>query len=296
MNIIPVVFSFDSRIILGASVSIKSLIDCANADTCYDIKILHSDLSLKLQKDLSILVENTRHKMSFYYINPEIFSNAPHNNSSWTELVYYRLLIPEILVNCDKAIYSDVDVLFKSDLSEVYNQNLDEYEIAAVPFELNNPETMRHTYFKENKNDKIYSSGFLVMNCKLMREENTVKKFHKIIETYKEKLHHFDLDVVNIACDKILPLTLQYCVFQSIYYGNNIEGIKEYKALSGIHSIEDMVFAKENPVIIHYAGKPGKPWRMKRPYADYKEYIEKLPKSLRKYTFRDFRKRLFSKV
>lgn len=296
MNVIPVVFSFDSRIILGASVSIKSLIDCAKDDTVYDIRILHSDLSLKWQKALNLLVKNTRHKMAFHYINPKIFANAPHNNSSWTELVYYRLLIPEVLIGYDKAIYSDVDVLFKDDLSEVFNNNLDEYEIAAMPFELNDPETIRHTYFDENKNDKIYSSGFLVMNCKRMREEKTIDKFLKTIEKYRDKLRHFDLDVINITCNKVLPVDSRYCVFQSIFYSNNLEETKEYKYINKIFSPKEIIYAKENPVIIHYAGNPGKPWRMKTPYADYKEYIDKLPKVLRKYTFRDIRKRFFSKV
>ena len=52
---IPVVFSFDSRIILGAAVSIKSLIDCAKEDTCYDIRIFHSDLDI--QSLFTILIQ-----------------------------------------------------------------------------------------------------------------------------------------------------------------------------------------------------------------------------------------------
>ena len=70
---IPVVFCFDSRIILGASVAIKSLIDSAIDSTSYDIRIFHSDLSLKNQKSLVKLTENTRHNIAFHYINPDIF-------------------------------------------------------------------------------------------------------------------------------------------------------------------------------------------------------------------------------
>ena len=66
MGNIPIVFCFDSRIILGAAVSIKSLIDCAKETTCYDIRILHSDLSLKEQASLSTLTENTKHNIAFH--------------------------------------------------------------------------------------------------------------------------------------------------------------------------------------------------------------------------------------
>ena len=46
-TVIPVVLCFDSRIILGAAVTIKSLLDTAKDTTYYDIRILHSDLRLK---------------------------------------------------------------------------------------------------------------------------------------------------------------------------------------------------------------------------------------------------------
>ena len=130
---IPVVLCFDSRIILGASVTIKSLLENAKDTTCYDIRIFHSELNNTNQKNLQTLVENTRHTMKFHYINPERFNDAPKNRGSWTEIVYYRLLVPEILTEYDKAIYSDVDVLIKDDLSELFNTDIEGYEAGAIP-------------------------------------------------------------------------------------------------------------------------------------------------------------------
>lgn len=294
---IPVVFCFDSRIILGASVAVKSLIDCAGVNTSYDIRIFHSDLDLENQKNITKLAENTKHNIVFHYINPEIFKGAPHNNGSWTELVYYRLLIPEILKEYDKVIYADVDMLFKGDLSEIYNIDLTGYEIAAVPVEVNNKDTMIcHTYFPENTNDKIYISSFLIFNSKLMREENTVQKFFDVIKTVNKRLKFYDLDTMNIALNRFYPLPFKYGTFQSIMYNNDVKHAGEYNFLKGIYTEEELINAKNNTVVIHYAGKPGKPWRMKNPYKDYQEYINKLPKELKKYTFRDYRKKLFNKV
>ena len=293
-DIIPVVFCFDKRIILGASVAIKSLIDCAVENTCYDIRIFHSDLSLDNQRNINKLAENTRHNIAFHYINPEIFKNAPHNNKSWTELVYYRLLTPEILKEYDKAIYSDVDVLFKGDLSELYNTDVSQYEFGAVRAEKNTPNTICHKYFEENKNEFIYWSGLMLLNCRKFREE---KLFEKLIENAKrlyKELKFFDLDLVNITCNNILPLDMKYCVMQSIYYNEDYDKRAEYQYLSGVYSDEEIENSKENTVIVHYGGKPGKPWRLKKPYHDYKEYMDKLPKVLRRYTFRDLRKRFFS--
>ena len=294
---IPVVFCFDSRIILGASVAIKSLLDCAKDDTIYDVRIFHSDLDIENQKNISAIAEGSRHSIAFHYINQQIFKGAPHNNKSWTELVYYRLIAPNIIKEYDKIIYSDVDVLFKGDLQEVYKTDLTGYEMAAVPVELNREGKMIcHKYFPENTKDRIYISSFIIMNVDEMRKQKTVDKVFEVIKTVNNRLKFYDLDTMNIACDKFYPLSFTYGTIQSIMYTEDITKAHEYKYLKEIYSLEELEEIRKNPVMIHYAGGPGKPWRMKNPYPDYLEVVNKLPKYLKKYTFRDIRKKLFSKV
>ena len=104
-----------------------------------------------------------------------------------------------------------------------------------------------------------------------MREEKTVQKFLEVISSSKKRLKFFDLDTLNIACDRFYDLPFSYGTFQSIFYKDDVTKAGEYSFLKDIYSI-------------HYAGKPGKPWRMKKPYIDYQEYINKIPKKLKKYT------------
>lgn len=295
-DVIPVVFSFDNRIILGASVAIKSLIDCANETTTYDIRIFHSDLNLENQKNISKLIENTRHNISFHYINPDLFKNAPKSNGSWREIVYYRLIIPEILKEYDKVIYSDVDVLFKGDLKEVYSEDISDYDLGAVMAEKNSPNTICHKYFKENKNEFIFWSGFMLFNCKRFRENKIFNQLLENAQKFYKELKFFDLDLVNITCDKIYPLNMKYCVMQSIYYNNDYKERDEYQYLKTIYSDKEIEKSKLDTIIVHYGGNPGKPWRMKNPYIDYKKYIDNLPKELKKMTFRDIRKKFFNKA
>lgn len=293
-NVIPVVFCFDKRIILGASVAIKSLIDCAKDTTTYDIRIFHSDLDLGNQKALNSLVENTRHNIAFHYVNPDLFKNAPHNNKSWTELVYYRLLIPEILNEYEKVVYADVDVLFKGDLEEIYNEDISDYECSAVAMEINNDKMICHKYFPENKNELTFISSFIVFNCKRMRAENFVKRVYKTIEIFGNRLKFYDLDTLNITCNKIKPIPYRYGVFQSLYYFDDITKAKEYEFLQNVYSKETLEDEKKNTVMLHYAGSLGKPWRMKNPYKDYRAYIDNLPKELKHYTLRDLRKKFLN--
>lgn len=294
---IPVVLCIDSRIILGTAVTIKSMLETAKPETTYDIRIFHSGLSASDEKNIQELVAGTRHELKLHYIDPARFDGAPRNKGSWTEIVYYRLLTPEILTEYDKAIYSDVDVLIKEDLSEAYNTDLEGYEIAAVPNTLNEAlkDLQPERYFEENKNKYIYISSFIVFNNKLMREEKTVDKFFNTIKTFNSRLVFFDMDTLNITCNKVKNLPLKYCVFESLYEYTDVRAISEYKDLKTVYTDAEMYYAKEHPVIIHYAGRLGKPWQRKWVPDYYQEYIDKLDKKYRKYTFRDIRKRLLTK-
>lgn len=295
MNRIPVVYTFDKRIILGAAVAIQSMIDCANSDTAYDIFILHSDLSDKEINSFTKFTSNTRHTIEFMYIDPARFKNAPKSKGSWTEIVYYRLITPEIFPQYDKIIYVDTDVLFKKDLWNAYSIDISDYECAAVPVEVNGENMICHNYFPENTNKYIYISSFLIFNLKRMREEKTVEKFERVIKEVNKRLKFFDLDTLNIACEKFYPLPFSYGVFQSVFYNDDITKADEYKFLKGVYSLDELETAKKDVIFVHYAGDLGKPWRMKHPYADYKQYMDKIPKELKKYTFRDLRKKFFSK-
>ena len=297
MNTIPVVFTFDKRIVLGAAVTVKSLIDTAKPETAYDIYVYHPDIDNKTAKEFEKMLEGTNHSIHFEYISKDRFKNAPINKGgSWTEIVYYRLLIPELLPQYDKVIYADTDVLFKDDLTEAYNIDLTDYECAAVAMEPNNENMICHKYFPENKNELTYISSFIIFNCKKLREEKFVDKVFDVIKTFNTRLKFFDLDTLNIACDKIYNLPYRYGVFQSLYYSDDWSTSAEYEFIKHVYSDEELKKEVKNVVMLHYAGKPGKPWRRKFVPKDYQEFINKIPKSLRRYTFRDFRKKLFSKV
>lgn len=294
MTKIPVVLTFDKRIILAAGVTIKSLINSAKENTIYNIKVLHSDIDLKTQAEFSKLTQNTRHTISFYYINKSIFEGYKISKGSWREIVYYRLLAPEIIEE-DKAIYSDVDVYFKGDLEEIYSTDITDFEVGAVKAEINSKDSICHKYFKENKNEFTYWSGFLLLNCKKLREEKYFEKFAKTALDFKDRLKFFDLDVLNITCNNIKTLPLNYCVLEPIIEFNDYKKMRDYRYLSKVYNNEEIEKAKNNPIIIHYAGELGKPWRRKNPPRYYQQTIESLPKGLQKYTFRDLRKKLFSK-
>ena len=124
MNIIPIAFCFDDNFSLPAWVSIKSLVDTADKKTIYSIYVLYDHLNRKNMSNLKRLVLGNRHSLSFINVRSILKSfNLIQSAEFWPKIILSRLFIPEIL-NEDKVVYSDVDVIFKKDLSELFNSNL----------------------------------------------------------------------------------------------------------------------------------------------------------------------------
>ncbi|MGR3803964.1 glycosyltransferase family 8 protein [Marinibacterium profundimaris] len=291
MTEIPVLFCFDDRILLGAGVSILSMLDSAADETVYAVHIFHPGFSSDIRAGLEELVAGTRHSMTFHEIAPERFDGVPKNKGSWTEIVYYRLLAPEVLGDLDKAIYSDVDVLVKRDLGGAYGVDLEGYDWAGVAAEGNTPDNVTHRHFPENTKDTIYFSGFMVMNLKRMRETGAVKRYFEVIETVGPRLKFFDLDILNIASDAIYRLPFDYVVLEDIFETEDVTASRDWEYLKSVYSRAELEAAREDPAIVHFAGRRGKPWQRRVVPAYYREVVARLPRALRRQTFRDWRKR-----
>ncbi|MBO5678642.1 MAG: hypothetical protein J6S11_01605 [Bacteroidaceae bacterium] len=212
MTTIPIVFTFDNNLIMPASICISSLLMNANTDTYYDIFILHPETC-----DFS---NTTLANIPNYYSNCKItFRTVEHEFVTAYEIrgitttAYYRLLIPEIIPEYDKVLYSDVDVIFREDLSRYYDIDIDDYYMAGV----DNGSALRpkvQKYVKEklgidHKYGHFYS-GNLVVNSKKIKEDNIIPKFRELA---KRDFHQQDMDIINIVCyGKIKALSPAFCL------------------------------------------------------------------------------------
>ena len=274
MKTIPIAFVFDDNFKLPAWVALRSLLTAAGAETFYEIFILYSRLNpenIEIFKQLS----GPHGHVNFIKIDNSRFSQAP-KSKSWPHEVYYRLIIPELLPQYDKVIYSDVDVVFKEDLSAVYDTDLTDFHIAAVPMETRNETNGIHQHFPEYKNDFVFISSFIIFNNKLINKENIVDKMFENMQLFEKRLKMFDLEILNLSCDKIKPLDIKYCVFENLYY-QDFHQAPEYKFLKNVFSDNDLSLAIKHPAIIHYAGSIVKMWRKINPQPDYMAFIRQSP-------------------
>lgn len=148
---------------------------------------------------------------------------------------YFRYLIPDY-VSEEKVLYLDCDIIVTESLDGLFNLDLKNYPVAAVP---DLPTT----------NDG-FNSGVLLINNKYWKENDILNRLIKLTVEYHEKVYG-DQGILNILFkDKWYRLSLTYNLqvgsdSQEILVGN----IGWYNLFNGI------------PKVIHYT-YTHKPWLM----------------------------------
>lgn len=254
MHTVPILFTFDDKLLMPAGVCITSLLLNAEPDTFYDIFILHGERYDFSQTDLMRL--------------PEVFSNCritlrkvagefvgAYEVRGIPETAYYRLIAPELIPECDKILYSDVDVIFREDLTRFYERDLRDNYLAAV----DNCSALRpevQEYVKKELNldwrKGYFYSGNLVINSALMRKDGTTDKFRAL--RCKQYLQQ-DMDIMNLVCNgRILDLGPEYCLSNYLY--DLI--VNRRQEMLQIYPAEQLDRALKTG-IVHYNGT--KPWK-----------------------------------
>lgn len=232
----PIVFSFNEAYVMPAGVCITSLLINANTDTFYDIFILYSSerLSLKGINEIKKLKE-IYSNCEFTFLDVKDAFQEAYEIRGITVDAYYRLLIPELIKNYDKVIYSDVDVVFDEDISTLllstFNDNLILGRHDRVPSKayLDSIELGQQNYI---------NSGVLILDLnKIRKEENIIDVNSDLL---KKKYLYQDQDVINI------------------FYKGRIGFIKEKYNFTFLQNKEHLSSHSEKPSIFHYTG--AKPW------------------------------------
>lgn len=287
MNKVPIVFTFTDDFIVPAYIAIKSLMDYASTGTAYEMIVFHYDLSRKHISELKALVASSKHHtIRFEWVDKRGFGRYPQS-THWPVVVYIRLFLPELLQTYDKIIYSDVDVLFQGDLSDVYQMNVEGYDWGGIRTEINTKNMIGHKYFENNPNKYIYMSGFMICNLRRMREIGFTDIIRDNIRKYAADLQMFDLDVLNMSSRRIKNVPFRYAIPINLYEHKNMRVTYEYSYMKKVYSYDELEEEKRKKKIIHYAGGRGKPWLILCPDQKYYQYICALPKDLKEIYRKD---------
>ena len=203
-KLIPVFFAVDDGYIPFLTVALQSMIENASKDYYYEIKILYTNISEE-NKEKIIKYENNNVKIEFidlnYYL--EELQEKLYTRDYYTKTTYYRLLIPNLYPQYDKILYLDSDITVLGDISELYNTDLEDNLVGAVPdgsvraLKEFSEYVERVVGMADYKN--YFNAGILLMNLKEMREFDFQTKFLYLLENMKFSVAQ-DQDYLNRIC------------------------------------------------------------------------------------------------
>ncbi|HFR3671720.1 TPA: glycosyltransferase [Streptococcus suis] len=163
------------------------------------VHILYKEIAQSILQDLGNLAQQTPNlELHFHLLEDQQFSAIPIRTEQFPIESFSRFLLPELLADLDRILYLDVDILVHGNLMELFQTDLEEYELGAIV------EADIFKYYQWyldslgfGPNDAYFSSGVLLMDLDKMRQNGTT---NQLIAIALEKARDYkfpDQDILN---------------------------------------------------------------------------------------------------
>lgn len=204
LEMIPVFFAIDDDYIPFFSVVLQSLVDNSSEEYYYLIKILHTNVSEEKKKSI---LKYKRDNISIEFVDLNYYiekvKDKLYTRDYYTMTTYFRLFIPDLYPQLDKALYLDSDIIILADVAELYHTEMGDNLVAAAPDDIiqNNKVFQEYAEKVVGVADyrRYFNAGVLLMNLDKLREFKFQEKFMYLLSTVKFSVAQ-DQDYLNRLC------------------------------------------------------------------------------------------------
>ena len=205
-NTIPVFFATDDNYVPFLGVTLKSMMANASQDYFYRIYVLSTGLKKEnMAKIENIVTENeSNFKIEFVSLEEQLKAVTAKFSlrDYYSMATYYRIFIPDMFPQYEKALYLDCDIAIIGDISELYNHEIGSNYIGAIQDESLFKYPEFGTYVEKGlgiPKEKYFNAGIMVMNLKEFRAQDLFAQFIALMKKYTCKIAQ-DQDYLNILC------------------------------------------------------------------------------------------------
>jgi len=242
---IPVCFAFDENYAQHTGVAIFSLLTNASSPSKIIFYLVGKDLSFKSKITIERMIKSFGANLKFIPPSEDFKNLKSCRHIGMT--TYQRLILPEVL-NEKKIIYLDGDMIVEGDISEIYQTNIKNSLLAAVPDSIES-ENKRCSELQIPWNRGYFNSGAMVINCDKWKNLDVTKKVIDYLKNNPDKLVAPEQDALNaLFYDRWIKLPLEWNCYRDSIIRAKKEGYKK-------RNIKKL----KKPKIIHYVSS-SKPW------------------------------------
>lgn len=249
-----IAFLIDDNYAEQLCVTLASILKNDKHNTFFNIYVLDGGISDENKEKICKLKSFKPFNIEFIKIDISWFNKFPviyHLKA----LNYARILLPSLLT-CDKILFLDCDLLVLNDLTDFYNEDLED-KYACVVKERLSDESLFKIHIKKLGLKKYFNAGVMLLNLDKMRKDNIETQCFKFASEQPDKI-----------------LFLEQCILNHIFQDNVKFISKRYNYQYNLNFSKKM----KNPTIIHFVGKEKPYFGYAHPYENlYYHYLKLTP-------------------
>ena len=235
LPVIPVFFACDDNYFPYLTVTLTSMLQNASKKYSYKIYVITTNLNDEYENKLSEYESDTV-EISVVRLKEDLrkITEKFHLRDYYSMETYYRFFIANLFPQYDKVLYLDCDIAVVGDVAELYNTEMGDNFVAAVPEEVMT-EINEFGEYVEKALDvdryKYFNAGIMVMNLDAFRRENIEEKFIDLLTRFKFRVTQ-DQDYLNVLCKnrvKLLDLGWNKTAFKNDKFDDANLKIVHYK-------------------------------------------------------------------
>lgn len=251
-----ITFICDDNYCLPTAVCIRSVID--NYHGSLTIHVCTFELSEDNVKLLESLSTDEIHVVvdKFYKADYSDKTDKISQKSHVTPTALIKFELPNYFSTLDTILYLDSDIVVKGNIKELLDTDIENSYIAASYEFWDHINRLKYKLKRSVSTSFYFNSGVMLLNLKKMREDKVTEQlwYYKL---NKAKTTLMDQESLNAVCSKTavrLPIRWN---FNPIFLNTSL--LCEINKVYGCN-YNDIMQLNEDARIIHYVGKPDKPW------------------------------------
>lgn len=199
---VPVVFAVDEMYVPYLAVALLSILRRLSGNL--DALIIVDGLEKRRQCELvGRFADYPNCSIRFVDIHDYVENSAMKQVEqvrTFTRAASFRIAIPEMLVNYEKVLYLDTDIVCRHDLSQLFQIDLGDSWLGAVIDGGEVPMSQREFGSKNGFHDwdNYFNSGMLLMNARSFREQALLERLLEIV--LADDRYSPDQNALNFVC------------------------------------------------------------------------------------------------
>ena len=217
--------------------------------------VVGPDLSADVIQKLELYLGTLNIDLDYVRVPDPVLEKLPQS-AAYPSLVWYRLLLPELLPNCSKVLYLDTDVVVLQSLLPLFMVELGTNLFGAVAEPPVGWEAQSRLLGLDLTQGYL-NSGVLLLNLAMMRSEKFTEKALEVAYAKNGLLRLPDQEVLNIVgkgrWKKLQP---KWNAISYLWLDPQVA--------NDTYSVFDYLVATYSPAIVHFEGtRAVKPWHFR---------------------------------